>query len=1457
MDREKKALQIFEYLRAVNSLSETTIRHVKQYEKIWWQRDIPNCDGCYMKGERDNPDIWLEVHKQEIPEAPVPPSVLKKWLVSWSDPDQEPQVKKRIAIELSKKIQTEVKEEGEENVELIEYETFEDNSQRIQSLEEWLNNFWRPWAVEVSSKNKIQKLYTEFFSLLQELQREGDELELIWGHGLLTWHTEGETITRPMIVTPVELQFDAHKGIFTILPTSKGTSMESDMLNGISIPYPTRLQEIERQVESTELDVWDEEVIISLLKEIVNTISPDGEYVKGEIEIKDTKTIPKITYSPLIFLRKKGGRAWDNELRNIINEIKLGYPVPNTIKALTDENFRDDLRDAADSGLNLGDWKSVGEELLFPLATNNEQKMIAERLSKGSGVIVQGPPGTGKSHTIANLICHLLAHGKRVLVTSEKERALRVLKDKIPIEVRDLCVSVLGGDSASIRDLENSIKNIAENLDAFDPELLEKEVTRLRNELYETRKNKTRYHNSIKLAGEIENKKILIDRVEMTPLEAAHWVSQNMKHDWLPDALNMDMECPLSHKDLNNFFELVNALKGEDIDSLEKKRPMTSYLETPTEFQQKVEQIRMLREQVKKKEACISDWKYDGSIEENLEVYKEEVTKAYQDLCKLEDRWITIVLKDALTSEERRQIWGDLAQECSLTLQKIRQLDKELLEHEISLPATINQVLLEEDLIALKNRLKENKGIGWLFKNVFGRKYAYLLESISVNGIPIRNEEDIEILIRYIERSKQKSKMTLKWNRIMEEIEGPQLDAMAPRFAFQVEDYVNQINLALEWEEKKKEAAKDVVKRLGIPKPSDWMDKQWFEKTIEGFEVLEIKKRYQEIQIFFSKMKAELIRGKEASGSHVLWEHLLEALDSENTKIWKDYYMEVVRLEDLEDRYHSYVDLKERLSGVAPKWAGKIAAQGRNGEIASLPDDWEIAWKWSRINTYLDEIREKTNLEEMEKKFQVEAKTEAQIMKELVAKSTWLAQIRRTTSSQKRSLHAWMKAIQRIGKGTGKYASMYRNEAKKEMKTAKDAIPVWIMPINRIIENIQLTKDLFDVIIVDESSQSNMMSLCALLRAKKAVIVGDDNQISPESIGTNIGDIHELITRYLEGIPQASRFEIKTSLYEIASQVFESKVVLREHFRCVPEIIQFSNDLMYEGRMLPLRQPLSAELLEPPVAAIFVREGFRDQDTRKTINRPEAEAIVGRIVEFCEDPTYEGKTMGVISLQGQDQANLIEEMLRESIGEEEMINRKLICGDSYFFQGDERDVMFLSLVAAPNMRIGVLSKRSDYQRFNVAASRARDQMFLYHSARLEDLNPECVRYRLLQYCQNPHRLQDEFEQVKDMFDSKFEEDVYKIISAKGYRVTPQVKIGTLGKRIDMVIEGVRSRLAIECDGDRWHGLDKWEEDIERQRMLERVGWIFWRIRGSAFYRDPRKAMESLWSKLDEMGIKPL
>jgi very-short-patch-repair endonuclease len=97
--------------------------------------------------------------------------------------------------------------------------------------------------------------------------------------------------------------------------------------------------------------------------------------------------------------------------------------------------------------------------------------------------------------------------------------------------------------------------------------------------------------------------------------------------------------------------------------------------------------------------------------------------------------------------------------------------------------------------------------------------------------------------------------------------------------------------------------------------------------------------------------------------------------------------------------------------------------------------------------------------------------------------------------------------------------------------------------------------------------------------------------------------------------------------------------------------------------------------------------------------------------------------------------------------------------------------------------------------------------------------------------------------------------VFRHITGRGYRVRTQYRVGRY--RIDLVVEGVGGRLAVELDGDAYHGPERWEPDRQRQTILERLGWTFYRIRGSAYYRDPDAALTGLWDRLESLGIRPV
>ncbi|MEM0203186.1 MAG: DUF559 domain-containing protein [Archaeoglobaceae archaeon] len=98
-------------------------------------------------------------------------------------------------------------------------------------------------------------------------------------------------------------------------------------------------------------------------------------------------------------------------------------------------------------------------------------------------------------------------------------------------------------------------------------------------------------------------------------------------------------------------------------------------------------------------------------------------------------------------------------------------------------------------------------------------------------------------------------------------------------------------------------------------------------------------------------------------------------------------------------------------------------------------------------------------------------------------------------------------------------------------------------------------------------------------------------------------------------------------------------------------------------------------------------------------------------------------------------------------------------------------------------------------------------------------------------------------------------DVALELLRRGYRVIPQYEVS--GYRIDLVVEGNENRLAVECDGDEWHGPDTFENDMRRQRQLERAGWKFVRIRASEFYANRQRAVELIEEMCKKLKIYPV
>ena len=218
-------------------------------------------------------------------------------------------------------------------------------------------------------------------------------------------------------------------------------------------------------------------------------------------------------------------------------------------------------------------------------------------------------------------------------------------------------------------------------------------------------------------------------------------------------------------------------------------------------------------------------------------------------------------------------------------------------------------------------------------------------------------------------------------------------------------------------------------------------------------------------------------------------------------------------------------------------------------------------------------------------------------------------------------------------------------------------------------------------------------------------------------------------------------------------------------------------------------------------------------------------------------------------------------MVAETISPIQREQHHIRVGSPPDFQGAECDVVMLSMVVTDPPR--ALTQRQERRRFNVAASRACNQMWLFTSVSQGRLSPIDLRFSLLDYMLSPPSYLGESPRAdavsatdrQEPFDSLFEQRVFLAVRRRGYHVIPQFRVGR--RKIDLVVSGLNGRLAVECDGTIAHTtVPQIRVDMERERELRRVGWDFWRIRESDFTFDRARALEPLWNELERRGIQP-
>lgn len=1464
-DNRERALNLFSFLRELTRLRTRTTRTVEEYAlqggDVLWLDELPSSDACWLAARREKNDTheldeWLQVRKPERTPPPAPPEELAPWL----DPAQIAD-SSRATLDLRDRIAA----EPGEKLSLAR----KSRTKEVEALHKSYLETWKAWAANDHGLHLALKAYAALYTMHQKQLRLGETFEVILGVGYLTWKAPGGyTVKRHALVARCDVSFDTELGVMTVTPAAEGMklALEQDMLDVGDAPPPGMARDVEELLAEVGDDLFESDHLQAALQLWADAIG--GHYDPTLTRQKGASDKPLVHFAPALIVRKRTERSLLRFFDRAIDDMSRASDLPLGVERLV--SIVDDARKAA---------VPSDDEIYFPLPANDEQMQVARAILQRQGVLVQGPPGTGKSHNIANLVCHLLATGQRVLVTSHTSRALKVLKDKFPPDIAPLCVTLLGDDQEAMRTLEESVQAITERNANWTADGSRKLIGQLRQAIAHEQKIEAQTLRELRdlRTSETVTHDLGFGRYKGTAQVIATRLRDEQKDfGWMPETPEPETKAPISTDDALLFVSLLRDVDEAIESTLDQRLVDLDVVPTPGAF------VDMLKNEEAARGKMAADSRRDHPAFHALTLASDAQLQALADTLDsyaraaeplLDDPypWVPRATMEALEGNAR--VWQELADFTRDHMRYIEGYPRETLRARVSGIDDRHMRNARAHAHALLTAARNGRKLTGLRLMWPGelKEAAWILDRVKIDGQRCDDVEALEKLSDWLEASDRLVLLKDGW------AERTRLPSTALRPEVSVFQKLREELDAILSLGARRDAALAAVNAVsGVPAPP------WHQlNAVRSLQWVAVAARNEntgeQARGAIDSVHTLLRDFLALTGIHEANKTLEAAVNKRDEHAYTAAYKNIVRLIEARERRTRRLELEKRLRNRAPALLALLQETCADALWDERLDRFEQAWDWARAGTWLTRLFASVELERLSTRLEEHRTKMLDLRGKLTSEMAWNACFERMTEHEQQHLRAWTMAVRRVGKGKGKYADKHRQAARAHLDECRSAIPAWVMPIYRVAEGIEAKRDAFEVVIVDEASQSGTDALFLMYLAKKIVVVGDDKQISPDNVGISAERVEALRQKYLGEVPHGDALGIEHSFFDQAAIRFSGRIRLREHFRSMREIIAFSNIAFYRSEpLIPLRQYGSLRL-EPPVAAVYVPNAQAVREGDRTTNPTEATAIVDQIVACCGDPRYTGKSFGVISLLGEAQSNLIHEMLVDRLGPEQMEARGLVCGDAYAFQGDERDVMFLSLVVGPQLggrALPALADQRAQRRFNVAASRARDQMWLFHSVTVDMLSRNCLRRKLLEYFLDFEMYTEDATSLIDVeevrrsaasrrrtglgapapFRNWFEVDVFLRISDRGYTVLPRQEVANC--RIDLAIQGATCMMAVECQGEDYDGEERYEEDLQAQRVLERCGWTFWRLRGSAFYRDSNTALQGLWETLQRLGIEP-
>ncbi|MFD3156742.1 DEAD/DEAH box helicase [Haloimpatiens sp. FM7330] len=1284
-EKEKnKVNNLFGFLKQYNNVKNPTIIDIdSQYWHRWFDHmPIHEKIKNNIHKEGDDSDTILTVGKPEFIKCPEPPVELKEWLEKgWSKFDVEVKVKDSIN-KIEKDSETE-----EENLVQI---NFDDDNERISALENWKSKR-NIWSKKEKIAHDVDDIFNMLYTLYSTLKKESEAMELIFGDGILGCKDE-KKIYHPILLQKVNLIFDANIPEFRIEVSDRNPELYKNIFTVVPDSNTELLLEIYKEFEKEEFSPFDIDNSNSFLNRVAHALSPNGEFLDDDDEFKFER-YPQIFRKPVLFIRKLN-MGFGSAIDAILEDLEEVDSIPEFLKDIigVDEDNSMQLGNSNSTSIENNSTllasNGLDENIILTKPANTEQLAVAKYLETHGAVLVQGPPGTGKTHTIANMIGHLLSQGKSILVTSYSEKALSVLKEKVTDNLQALCLSLLSTTKSRI-EMEKTLDVINENRSRLEPNNLNQKISSLEKDRKDKIKKLSKLKLELKNARLNEYRTIVIGGEEFKPKDCGKFINVHKENArWIPLPVKKGMNLSLNDQEVEELYLSNEAISKDEENEFDSNLPDVSELITPIEFNNLINKKNSFEEKVL--DYGIEFWKDNHEISEQiLKSIIDKVENAVKNI-DLNKLWTLEIIENS-KEDMLKKNWINLINEIEKVYALSLACSEDILNYNPEFQDLDDNIDVKAQMDVIIRKLESGGKITKL-NLLLNKQMKSLINSCRVNGhVPVKSNE-YKALDKFYNLKLEREKLENRWNRQMVPLGADNTKAMGENFEVTCVKYIPVIKGSINWYNDIWNQIKNDIERAGldldkintrIDLSNDKYSNLKYIKTNLSHKIIETVQsqinRIQYEEIKQNKEKIESIINKYSSNKNSkIMSQIQNAVMNEDVNLYKECYEAIISIREISKDIIRRRELISRLEKIAPTWANEIRLRNNEFGKENVPLNINDAWKYAQFKQEIDD-RNSVNIEEIQNDILDMESALRENTAELAFNKAWLYKLKafENNKSQVRAIEGWRQLIRKIGKGKGKKAEKLKSEARKLMPECQGAVPVWIMPLNKVVENFNPKKNKFDVVIIDEASQADVMAIVALYLGKQVIIVGDNEQVSPLAIGEKSGDVENLAKEYLLNIPHPSLYSGRFSIYDLAQASGYQPVRLKEHFRCVPEIIQYSNLLSYNGQIRALRETSQIKI-KPPIVTYRVQDAVTVNKT----NEKEIDVVVSLMLACCEQEEYKGKSFGVITLKGNKQSVLIDRKLQSKMDAKEYNKRNILCGNPANFQGDERDIIFLTMVDA-------------------------------------------------------------------------------------------------------------------------------------------------------------------------------